>query len=386
MDDLFKKRMDIALQHGNLGGKLIDDSNYILDKTFSNDPDFRNGNIYDWDMNILGKVDFKFIKSKTFTAEGYEIEYMIQFRPNFNPEYEFKNKYYKYDSRERLGFYIDVYDYSKKKYEKWLIVGKDDKVAFDRYNAFKCNWCFEWISEDNYHKCVGVLRDSISGKGTMNDDDLGGTSVNGLTHIMIPSNIKVSSIELGTRFIIGDNLKNPQTYEVIDIIDTSPLGVTNLFLKQCLFNPHTDVCGIVNNMIENKFCFELPIEDLPDEYGKNYHMICNCIKSKGLPIDDLPIATDWKLYCNDKLLYVNGQTVEIKALSGVDNSKCEWHIFIDNVEYLPADIADYFEIFMQDNVFKIKAINIKMNKYIVKVAIYDENKSYYDSVEMEVVL
>lgn len=386
MDDLFDKRMMIAMKHGSLGGKLNEDSNYIENKTFSNDPNFRRGYLYDWNMNKLDKVDFKFEKVKTFTAEGYEVEYMVHFRPDFNPEYYYKEKYYKKDGRERVGFYIDVYDYSKKIFEKWIIVGKDDRVTFDRYNAFKCNWCFEWVTENRYCNCVGVLRDALSGNESINTDSLGGTSVTGSMYIILPSNENVQKINLGTKFIISDNINNPQTYEVININDTSPLGLTKIFLKQCLFNPHTDVCGNINEMVNNKFCFELPIEDLPSEYGGQYHKICNCIISKGLPDEEIPSANDWKIKCDNNTLFVNGFNTVVEAISGTDGAVCEWHIFVDNIEYSIEELSGYFDINIEENVFNIKCINKVMVNYIVKISIYDEKKTYYDSIEMEVLL
>lgn len=386
MDDLFDKRMMIAMKNGSLGGKLNEDSNHIENKTFSNDPNFRRGFLYNWDMEELKKIDFKFEKVKTFTAEGYEVEYMVHFRPNFNPEYIYKGKYYKNDGRERVGFYIDVYDYSKKIYEKWIIVGKDDRVTFDRYNAFKCNWCFEWITDNKYYKCVGVLRDSLSGSESMNNDTLGGTSVTGSMYIIMPSNKDVQNIKLGTKFIISDNTNNPQTYEVININDMSPIGITKLFLKQCLFNPHTDICGKINEMIETKFCFDLPIEDLPKEYGGEYHKICNCIISKGLSEEEKPISNSWKLKCDNDVLYVNGYETIIKAISDADSNNCEWHIFIDDVEYSVDDLKEYFDIYIDENQLSIKCINKIMANYIVKISIYDNQKTYYDSIEMEVLI
>lgn len=385
MADLFNKRMQVLMQSGSLGAKLVEDSNIIENKTFSNDQNFRTGMLYDWDMNELEKVDFKFEKIKTYTSEGYEVEYMIHFRPNYNPEFKYKNLYYKNDGKERLGFYIDVLDRSKNIIEKWLIVGKDDRVAFDRYNAFKCNWCFEWVSNNKYYKSIGCIRDKLNLSAKIINDSLGGTSIDGDMSIVLPSNKVVNSIQLGTRFMISDNLLKPQVFEVIKIKDTSPLGITKAYLKQCLYNSHTDVCGIINDMKNYDFYFDLPIEDLPEEYGGKYHMICDCLKSKGLPQEKPDSDIEWELESEDKYIYIGGQPVVIKAVSPNDaQSICEWHVFVDNVEYQPNELSEYFTIAIEDNSFTIKAINKVMAKYIVKIAIYDELKTYYDYVEMEV--
>lgn len=385
MDDLFNKRMSIIMKGGSLGAKLVEDSNIIENKTFSNDVNFRKGMLYDWNMNELEEVDFKFEKVKTYTSEGKEVEYMIHFKPNFNPEFKYKDLYYKNDGKERFGFYIDVLDVSKNKKEKWLIVGKDDRVAFDRYNAFKCNWYFEWISDGKYYNCLGCVRDKSDLSAKLINDSLGGTSIDGDLSMILPSNQIVNTISYGTRFMICDNLENPQVYEVIKLKDTSPLGTTKAYLKQCMYNSHTDVCGVINTFDNYEFCFDLPIDDLPSEFGGQYHMICNCIKSKGLPQESAPVDVDWKLKSEDKYIYVHGQPVIIEAIpSEYVMVPCEWHIFIDGIEYQIVELNDYFDISIDDNFMKIKAINKIMAKYIVKVAIYDELETYYDYIEMEV--
>ena len=386
--DLFSKRMNNVLQHGSLGAKLTEDSNILENKFFDTDQNYQKGMLYDWDMNELEEVEFKFEKTKTYSAEKLSVEYMVHFRPNYNPELKFKDKYYRNDGRERLGFYVDVYDRSKKLYEKWLIVGKDDRVAFDRYNAFKCDWCFEWVSDGKYYNAIGCVRSAQDGSvNNLVKDQLGGTSVNDELSIFMPSNKNVSTIALGTRFVISDNVTNPWVYEVIRIKDTTPLGTTKVYLKQALFNPHTDFCGIIPEETNDEFYFELPIDDLPSEYGGQYHMICDCIRSKGLPSETVSEDVSWELRGNEKYLYINGQAAVINAMpsEGTTDSP-QWHIFVDNIEYTQRELRNYFDIsFANENTqMSIKATNKNMAKYIVKIAIYDDAESYYDSVEMEV--
>ena len=188
--------------------------------------------------------------------------------------------------------------------------------------------------------------------------------------------------------MITDNLAYPQVYEVIKIKDTSPLGTTRAYLKQRVFNSHTDFIGIVNEHPENEFVFDLPLNDLPSEYGGKYHMICNCIKSKGLPPVQPPIDISWKLICDSKYLYVNGDTAIVEAIPSEDTiTSCKWKIFIDDNEYEQSQLTDYFDITVEDRRFFIKSINKNMAKYIVRIEIFDsKNNEYYDSVEMEVKL
>ena len=66
MSELFNKRMNMLLQSGSLGGKLLEDSDILDDRNFSNDSNFKVGMLYDWDMNELEEVEFKFEKIKTY--------------------------------------------------------------------------------------------------------------------------------------------------------------------------------------------------------------------------------------------------------------------------------------------------------------------------------
>ena len=142
-----------------IGEQLKEMSNMIMDETFSNSTSYRKGMIYDCNMEEIQEIEFRFLKTKTYTIEKDAVEYMVQFRPGVNPEIDFDSSS---DKKHRLGFYIDILDENTKVYEKWLIVGKDNS-EFDKYNVLKCNWWFEWLDENRvYRKCLGCVRDRNS--------------------------------------------------------------------------------------------------------------------------------------------------------------------------------------------------------------------------------
>ena len=138
-----------------LGQQIKGMSNMVFDETFSNNTTYRKGMIYDQNMNKLKEMEFKFIKTKTFTVDKDLVEYWVQFKTGVNPEIMFDKSE---DQRHRMGYYIDVWDDNSKEIKKWLIVSKDQS-EFDRYLVLECNWLFEWLDHDRvYHKCVGCLR------------------------------------------------------------------------------------------------------------------------------------------------------------------------------------------------------------------------------------
>ena len=117
-------------------------------------------------------------------------------------------------------------------------------------------------------------------------------------------------------------------------------------------------------------------------------MICNCIRTRGLPPISYPSGVLWSILCDSRYLYVNGDTVTVKAISSEEtNQECFWKIFVDDVEYSIDDLKDYFEINVSEREFSIKAINKDMVKYVVKIGVFNpDTEECYDSVEMEVKL
>lgn len=105
-------------------------------------------------MEYLEDVEIKYQYSQTYTINKDQVEYLAQFRPGYFPE----KKYMDQDSIERFGFYLEIPDKNTGVHELWLILGKNDKNSFIRYNILKCNWMFKWIKNKQIYSCFGVLR------------------------------------------------------------------------------------------------------------------------------------------------------------------------------------------------------------------------------------
>jgi len=355
-----------------IGEQLKEMSNMVMNEVFSNSTSYRKGMIYDCDMKEIQEMEFRFLKTKTYTIEKDAVEYMVQFRPGVNPEVDFDSSD---DQKHRLGFYIDILDENTKLVEKWLIVGKDNS-EFDKYNVLKCNWWFEWLDENRaYRKCLGCVRDRNSyNSGVWSDGFV--TSIENQTAFFVPTNDITRGIDYGLRFMITDNHIHPKTYEITKIMDTFPLGATKIVLSQSHYNEHTDFCGVDKEFFSDE----------------NVHMICDFYKSNIKPISpDTSNSTSWILSkVNDKL-YVNGQPQVIQAIPSEETTEtCEWHIFVDGEEYTNKleELYDYLDISIdeENHTCTIAAINKDLAKYIISIKIYDDAKTYYDFVEMEVAI
>lgn len=356
-----------------IGEQFKELSNLVADETFSNATNYCTGMIYDCMMTEIQEMEFRFIKTKIYTIEKDQVEYWVQFRKGINPEIMFDKSP---DQKHRLGYYIDILNDNTKTYEKWLIVGKDIN-EFDKYLVLKCNWKFEWLDKNrNYHKCLGCVRDRNSyNSGVWSDGFV--TSVENQTAFIVPTNDEIRGIDYGMRFMITDNPQHPKTYEVTKMMDTFPLGVTKVILSQSHYNEHVDFCGVNARFFRDE----------------NVHMLCNFYESSLHSfnfIQPLP-NVKWKLSEVNEKLYVNGQPQIIKAIPDIESEEnCSWHIFVDGIDYTDKlnELENYLKISIDnlDNTLTIAAINKDLAKYIISVKIYDESKSYFDFVEMEVAI
>ena len=387
---------------GTLGQQIKEMSNMVFDETFSNNTTYRKGMIYDKNMNELEEMEFKFIKTKTFTVDKDLVEYWVQFKTGINPEIMFDKSE---DQRHRMGYYIDVWDDNSKEIKKWLIVSKDQS-EFDRYLVLECNWLFEWLDHDRvYHKCLGCLRNQNSYNSGIWASDFS-TQVEDQMKFIVPANDETKTIDYNIRFMLSDNDLIPKTYEISKVLDTFPIGTIQCTLAQTLYNKHTDFCG----------------RDFGYFGDNNIHRVCDFTQSiiqpdKDVSTGEVPQFTKWKLSGSNEELYVYGYPQVITATPEKETTSVpKWKIFIDNEDViykLDSDytgsetdtfidnylkyksgeaesyyLQDYFNISINDDkhTFTIAAINNDMVNYIIKIVIYDEKTNkVYDFVEMEVV-
>lgn len=376
---------------GSLGEIRKKQSDMLMDRSFSADPTYRKGMLYNANLEPIEVVEFKFQKAQTYTINKDQVEYFVQFKTDYHPEKKLNvdDKIYRLydDEKERLSFYLDIPDDNGDIY-KWLIVGRNNDNAFVRYNVLQCNWTFEWIINKRYYSCLGVMRSRNNYNSGVWSDGFTQT-VENQTAFFVPTNDSTRTINYDLRFMITDNPIHPKTYEVSKVEDTFPLGVLKLTLVQDHYNAHTDVCRILDD------------PDTPDilNDGK-VHMICNYTVPE-IPIEDIEEPDDdgttvnptqaWYLSEVEEKLYINSKAQIIHVLNDSGNKNFDhlrsWQIYLDDVQYQFEDLTEYFELIKdeENNTLSIKAIHQDLAGYIVKISITDNYGVYCDSVEMEVV-
>ena len=371
--------MGLHTVHNSAGEVFTERVDTLSDKLFKNDPQYRYGMLYDWNLNPIQNVDFKLQKYKSRSAEGQEVEYYVQFPSGFQPEHLFKDLYYKKDGRERFGFYIDVEDKNRGITELWMIVNKDTRNSFDRYNVLRCNWCFEWMDEKgNYRKSIGCLRDaSDSTFSNSRTDSLGDSTITGEISAILPLTQETMTILVNQRFIISDNLYNPQTFSVVKINDTNPLGIMRAYMKADSHNAHTDYIGNVNEETSYEFTFDLPLDDLPPQYGGPYHAICNCVKQRKEVPQYSSDRIHCELACESQKIYINGSPVRINILSAAPEfedlysrfKESAWQICIGDEIIDPSAYPVWFKAVIDDEGISLQAINRTLSGETISVSL-----------------
>lgn len=428
--DRFKRKMAMYTDHHSPGEVFVNHTRQVSDFNFRNDPNYRRGMLYDWDLKPITEIDFKIDKSKNLFAEGQEVEYYIQFPSGFHPEFQYRDRYFKKDGRERFGFYLDVPNNNTGKIEKWLIVNKDVINDLSRYNAFKCNWCSEWLDKDgHYHAVLSCLREATDATfSNAGKDKVGGTTVDGEISLIMPSNRKTYTILFNQRFLISDNPDNPQAYEVTKIKDTSPLGIMRVYMKQCEYNAHTDYYGEVNKEKYVTFKFPIPLPDLPDGYGNSYHAIADCVKEKQLPRIKRKRHIPYTIHCSSDCIYIGKKPVTIRLANFEDLPRPEidqdietldtevlipdildpdfgvkepeidmdpgffvgpdllvtWHYLANGEPVEPTEVAGLFGVLEEDHALTIGTDNKELAGNVLSVYLSDEEGNESNVIDLEV--
>lgn len=134
----YKKR--VSKLGNNMGNALKNQSDMIMDATFTRDINYRK-------CYIDGTpVDAKFIKHTKFSISADATDFHLQFRPG---------KYY------AIGKYVDIPD-GDGVYHRWLIVNRNNDLQFTKYNVLKCDHVFKWMKDGVVYECLGVLRSQSS--------------------------------------------------------------------------------------------------------------------------------------------------------------------------------------------------------------------------------
>lgn len=179
----------------NNGAKTIgqihkENSDFVMDATFWNDPQSKVCYIYDYEHDDFitdefgitrtlkdnmfyentnkTRIDAKFIVKTYQSMDKDQVEYYVQFRPSQKITFDendelfyFENIHKRYNSDFPVGAFLDIPD-DKGVYHKWLICRAEPANQFPKYLVLPTNYELMWIetngSERIKRRMWSVLR------------------------------------------------------------------------------------------------------------------------------------------------------------------------------------------------------------------------------------
>lgn len=279
-----------------MGQALKNDSDYLMESTWWNDPQAKKAYIYDYfhddqpekargmtyENTTKTPIDVKFIVKSYQSIDKDQVEFYLQFRPNQKFDFEqgddlyyFETDYRKvYKSDFPIGLYVDIPD-SNGIYEKWLIVWKEYANQFQKFLILPCDYQLMWIEKRGQdrikRKMWSVLRNQSSYTiGEYRDRYF--SHADNQDKIWLPLNKFTEKFWYNDdanktmRLVKSAPMERPIVWSVTKIENTKPLGIQKLTIYQNFWNEHTDyVEHDENGNIIGMYADYFDSEILPEE-------------------------------------------------------------------------------------------------------------------------
>ena len=162
------RRVSMIKNNGarTVGQIVKEQSDFLMEETWDNDPQSKVCYIYDYAHDdspkknegmsyrrtTKFKIDAKFIITKYSSITSDQVEYHLEFKPSQPRHFQDDDDlyYYEVDYAERykcdfpIGLYVDIPD-DKNVYHRWLIVAKEIANSFVKFSVLPCDYKLCWI-------------------------------------------------------------------------------------------------------------------------------------------------------------------------------------------------------------------------------------------------
>ena len=349
-DDYKKKASKI----GTIGQQLKQMSDEVMQETFDNDIQTRQCYIYDYYHDDQADTEYgynpalsrtKFPVKLKFIVKTYKSmakddpEYHIMFEPDAwnsmscKPDWFDKN-YGKLGIEFPVGMMLDIPD-DRGVYHRWLIMYLEYANQFVKCGVLRCNYRFQWIENDGVYRHkrqmwgVNSSQSSYtSGKYT----DFKMTSFDEQDKFFLPYNQITTELKHDMRLCISMLKKQPWTFEITKVNDTTPKGIITYTVKQTRFNEERDYVQLDPTAPDYGDMYADYYPVMHDVENDNCHITPNtndnfdCTDSK---YNKYTLAIE---AINDKVKIGNAKVLYAKVYDGDDNdvtddyinSQCVW--------------------------------------------------------------
>lgn len=402
--DMYKSML--SSKGTTLGGIHKAQSNDIINATFTSDPTYKQVRVLTRTGWHLYDAKYQFHSSQTISKDT--VDQYLQFRPGVEfpigtyvivPDdndistetYEDQVEWFKIANRDK---HIGVGN----KPQLWFIVSRNDANAYVRYSIIQVNWNFQWIYDGVIQHCLGAMRMANSYTSGVWVADYS-TALDNLTAAWMPDTHAVYGDDLngfglcdtrtithGNRFMLTNNVLNPEVYSVTKVLDMAPQGLIKLSLKQDEYDYTCDnkdllICNYYNrtgNVEPNEPSHNeddlhgMIIPLLPDENGELYGGEYQDMIDMSIGSEYFFGIKDWKSDSNPNW------KITLDPSSKDDQSKSSYHE------------DSYYEHLMKITQMDNVAISIKPGKARsligkkFKLCIYDADGNSHSVVGLEV--
>ena len=232
MYEEFRKRMD---RRGSFMGETMRrQSDMIVNATWLNSVAARRVQVkwlnyglpptYDSVDEFEDPIDAHFELKSAYSLSSGESPYYLTFRPGElvrHPEI-------------KVGAYVSIPNVDNVP-EWWMIVFIEDDNELKRLQILKCNWTFGWVVDGKIYRHLGVLRNGSTLREASSNSYTSIVNDNGV--MLMATNADTQTIGINQRFLISDEGRMPPlAYEVSNIIDSRPLGITKFTISQSTYD------------------------------------------------------------------------------------------------------------------------------------------------------
>lgn len=370
-----------------------------INATFTSDPAYKR-------VYILTKNGWKFEDAKyqfhsTPSISKDPVDYYLQFRPKVHypiGSYVFIPDDTNFEINLTEAELKEPFSLPEEKITQlWFLVGRDESLAYVRYNALKCNWNFKWLYKGQIYSCWGANRSANSYTSGIWSDEYS-SSLDNLTSAWLPDTFYVYGDklkELGLydnrtimhkqRFMLSNNALDPKVYQVTKIVDLSPSGVIKLSIKQ-------DELNLTCDNLELQICDYYSSEgdsnlNVPEEFNTSKYNTSEIYK--GIIDENNELILD---PFNSLIRIPIGKTFYFLSKFSDDTIKGKWFVSLEDEEHIYSEKdKKYYEGLLSltdfnDNVLAIKPGKAKSligKKF--KLCTCDDYGDYYSSIILEVV-
>lgn len=247
---------------GTVSQQLKQMSDEVVQATFDNDIQTRQCYLYDYyhddqsDMEYgynpaLSKtkipVKLKFIVKTYKSMAKDDPEYHIMFEPNVwnsmscKPDWFVKN-YQKFGIEFPVGLYVDIPD-DRGIYHRWIVMYLEVSNQFVKCGVLRCNYLFQWIENDGTYRHKRKMWGINSSQSSYTSGvwlDFKAQFFDEQDKFYLPYNLVSAELKHDTRLCISMLQKEPWTYIVTKVNNTTPKGIITFTVKQDRYEPEHD--------------------------------------------------------------------------------------------------------------------------------------------------